>query len=150
MASRRRSLNCVSRLERGLGGNRRCVGLLLSGRAGECGAGSAQHIKSKVAAAFDPFVVLFGQHGADEANDSRAVREDSDDVGAAADLLIETFLRIVGLMRVIVSSAAVTTHSIVAYSTSSRVRNGPARNGLRRPSPEPCSLTQSSKSLLFL
>jgi hypothetical protein len=35
---------------------------------------------------------LFGQHGADEADQGVAVGEDPDDVGAAADLLVEPFL----------------------------------------------------------
>jgi len=39
---------------------------------------------------------LFGEHGADEADQGGAVREDSDNVGAAADLLVEPFLGIVG------------------------------------------------------
>jgi hypothetical protein len=39
--------------------------------------------------------VLFGQHGAHEADQGVAVREDPDDVGAAADLLVEAFLGVV-------------------------------------------------------
>jgi hypothetical protein len=56
---------------------------------GECGSGSAEDIEAEVAAAFDPFVVLFSKHGADQADDGRAVGEDADDVGAAADLFVE-------------------------------------------------------------
>ena len=40
--------------------------------------------------------MLFGQHGADEADQGVAVGEDADDVGAAADLLVEPFLGVVG------------------------------------------------------
>jgi len=35
--------------------------------------------------------VLLGQDGADEADQSGAVGEDADDVGAAADLAVEAF-----------------------------------------------------------
>ena len=60
--------------------------------AGEDGAGSGEGVESEVAAAFDPFVVLLGEHRADQADDGAAVGEDADDVGAAADLLVEPFL----------------------------------------------------------
>lgn len=40
--------------------------------------------------------MLFGQHGSDEADQGVAVGEDTDDVGAPADLLVEPFLGIVG------------------------------------------------------
>ena len=40
-------------------------------------------------AGFGPFVVLFGQHGRNEADQSVAVGEDADDVGAPADFLVE-------------------------------------------------------------
>jgi hypothetical protein len=39
--------------------------------------------------------VLLGQDGADEADRAGAVGEDPDDVGAAADLLVQPFLRVV-------------------------------------------------------
>ena len=39
--------------------------------------------------------MLFGQHGTDEADQSVAVGEDPDDVGAAADLLVEPLLGVV-------------------------------------------------------
>ena len=39
--------------------------------------------------------MLFGQHGTDEADQRVAVGEDPDDVGAAADLLVEPFLGVV-------------------------------------------------------
>ncbi len=48
-----------------------------------------------VAAGDGPLVVLFGEHGADEADDGGAVGEDPDDVGAAAELLVEPFLGVV-------------------------------------------------------
>jgi hypothetical protein len=35
---------------------------------------------------------LFGEHGADETDQRVTVREDADDVGAAADLAVESFL----------------------------------------------------------
>jgi hypothetical protein len=55
-------------------------------------AGAGQHVEGEVAASFDPFVVLFGEHGADEAGDGVAVGEDADDVGAAADLGVESLV----------------------------------------------------------
>ena len=39
--------------------------------------------------------MLFGQHGADEADQGVAVGEDADDVGAAPDLFVESFLGVV-------------------------------------------------------
>jgi len=42
-----------------------------------------------------PLVVLFGEDGADEADDRGAVGEDADDVGAAADLFVEPLERVV-------------------------------------------------------
>ena len=39
--------------------------------------------------------MLFGQDGADEADQRIAVGEDADDVGAPADLLVEPFLGVV-------------------------------------------------------
>jgi len=40
--------------------------------------------------------VLFGEHGADEADEGVTAGEDADDVGAAADLAVEPFLGVVG------------------------------------------------------
>jgi hypothetical protein len=40
--------------------------------------------------------VLFGQDGADQADEGVTAGEDPDDVGAAADLPVESFLRVVG------------------------------------------------------
>ena len=59
------------------------------------GPGPGQQLEAEVAAAFGPPVVLLGQDGADEADQGVAVGEDPDDVGAPADLAIESFLRIV-------------------------------------------------------
>jgi hypothetical protein len=56
------------------------------------GLGFAEDVETEVAARFGPFVVLFGQHGADEADQGGAVGEDADDVGAPPDLLVESFL----------------------------------------------------------
>ena len=39
---------------------------------------------------------MFGEDGADEAEDGVAVGEDADDVGAAADLPVEAFVGVVG------------------------------------------------------
>ena len=53
-------------------------------------------LEAEEAASFGPFVVLLGEDGADEAGDGVAVGEDPDDVGAAADLPVQPFLRVVG------------------------------------------------------
>ena len=71
--------------------------LLGVGGVGDGGdAGAGEDVEAEVAAAFGPFVVLFGQDGADEADQGVAVGEDPDDVGAPADLAVEPFL---GLLR---------------------------------------------------
>ena len=56
---------------------------------GSDGAAAGQDVEAEVAAAFGPFVGLFGQDGADEADDRVAVGEDPHDVGAPADLAIQ-------------------------------------------------------------
>ena len=52
------------------------------------GLGPGENVESEVAAAFGPFVVLFGQYRAHESDDGGPVGEDPDDVGAAADLAV--------------------------------------------------------------
>jgi len=64
-------------------------GLLGGVGGGDGGAGSGEGIEPEVAASLGPLVVLFGEDGADEADQSVAVGEDADDVGAAADLAVE-------------------------------------------------------------
>jgi hypothetical protein len=64
--------------------------------------GLAQDFQADVAAHLGPFVVLFGQDGADEADQGGAVGEDADNVGAAADFPVESFL--VGSARGAVSA----------------------------------------------
>ena len=59
------------------------------------GAGSGEDVEAEVAASFGPFVVLFGEDGADESDQGVAVGEDADDVGAAADFAVEPFLGVV-------------------------------------------------------
>jgi hypothetical protein len=56
----------------------------------------ARTSRPKVAASFDPIVVLLGQDCADEADQGAAVRDDADDVCAASDLPAESFLDGVG------------------------------------------------------
>ena len=48
-----------------------------------------EDFQSHVAAGFGPFVVLLGQHRADQADDRVAAGEDADHVGAAPDLLVQ-------------------------------------------------------------
>jgi hypothetical protein len=57
------------------------------GDGGQAGAG--EDVQAEVAASFGPFVVLLGQHRADEAGHPGPAGEDPDDVGAAADLAVE-------------------------------------------------------------
>src|SRR4051812_40528339 len=68
----------------GSGAERRDVDLLGVGGVGVGGDGSqpaaGEEVEAEVAAAFGPFVVLFGQDGADEAGQGGAVGEDPDDV----------------------------------------------------------------------
>src|SRR3954471_2445165 len=86
---------CVILRGNGSGGQCR-GGVLLFGRGVLICSGFAEEVQAEAAAGFGPFVVLFGQHGADEADECGAVGEDADDVGAAADLLVESFLGVVG------------------------------------------------------
>jgi hypothetical protein len=58
--------------------------------------GAGEDVESEVAAAFGPFVVLFGEDGADKADDRATVGEYADDVGAAADLSVEPLVGVVG------------------------------------------------------
>jgi integrase len=63
------------------------------------GFGSAafgEDVQADVAAHLGPFVVMLGEHGADQANHSGSVGKDADDLGAAADLAVQSFLGIVG------------------------------------------------------
>jgi hypothetical protein len=58
--------------------------------------GLGEYLEAHVSALFGPFVGLFGQDGADRADDRGPVGEDTDHVGAAADFLVQPFLRVVG------------------------------------------------------
>jgi hypothetical protein len=71
----------------GLGGQR-CGGGLLFGWWVLVGSGFAEDVEAEVAPGFGPFVVLFDEDGADEADQGAAVGEDADDVGAPPDLLV--------------------------------------------------------------
>ncbi len=53
---------------------------------------TGEDVQSEVAAAFGPIVMLFGQDRSDEADDRAAVGEDADDVGAPADLAVESLV----------------------------------------------------------
>jgi hypothetical protein len=59
-------------------------------------SGFAQDVQTEVAPRLGPFVVLFCQDGADEANRGIALGEDVDDIGAPPDLLVESLLGGVG------------------------------------------------------
>jgi len=50
-----------------------------------------EELQAHVAAAFGPFVVLFGRDGADEPDEGAAAGEDAEDVGVAAVFLVEAF-----------------------------------------------------------
>ena len=55
------------------------------------GAEFGHGVFGEVVALGGPVVVLFGEHGADEADDRVVVGEDPDHVGAAFDLSVESF-----------------------------------------------------------
>lgn len=59
-------------------------------------AAAGEDLESEVAAAFGPFVGLFGQHRADEADDGGACGEDAYGGGAASDRAVEAFGGVVG------------------------------------------------------
>jgi hypothetical protein len=63
---------------------------VVAGDEGDAGPG--EDVEAEVAAALGPFVVLFGEDGADAPDQGGAVREDADDVGATPDLAIQAFL----------------------------------------------------------
>jgi len=56
-------------------------------------AAGGEYFQSHVAARFGPFVVLLGQHRADQPDDGVAAREDTHHVGPPAYFLIEALLR---------------------------------------------------------
>ena len=58
------------------------------------GVSSAIALDLHVAALEQPLVVLFEQDGADQPGDGGLVREDADDIGAALDLLVQSFQRV--------------------------------------------------------
>jgi hypothetical protein len=66
-----------------------CSDLGFGGDGGQAAAG--EDVEAEIAAAFGPFVGLFGQDRADEADDRLAVRQDPDRVGAAPDLPVQPF-----------------------------------------------------------
>jgi hypothetical protein len=53
------------------------------------GSEAGEDVEAEVAAAFAAFVVSFGQHGADRADEGVAVGGHADDVGAPANLAVE-------------------------------------------------------------
>jgi hypothetical protein len=59
------------------------VGPLLAS-AGVDGLGAGEDVESEVAAAFGPFVVLFGEDRANEPDDRAAVGEEADDVAKSS------------------------------------------------------------------
>src|SRR4051794_31457973 len=71
------------------------VTLLRQPGAREAGDGPAG-FGGEVAARDEPLVILLRQQGAGEADDGLVVGEDADDVGAAADFLVDAFQRVGG------------------------------------------------------
>src|SRR5579872_6860066 len=57
---------------------------------------AGEDFQAHITAGLGPFVVLLSQHRADQADDGVPAGEDADHVGAAADLLVQPFLRVVG------------------------------------------------------
>jgi hypothetical protein len=66
------------------------------GDIGQRPSDGSQHVQAHVAAGFDPFVGLLGQHRADQPDDRGPVGEDAHHVGATADLLVQPLLGVVG------------------------------------------------------
>jgi hypothetical protein len=64
-----------------------------------CFRAGTEYFRSHVAARFGPLVVLLGEHGADQADDRAAVREDAHDVGAPPDLLVQPLAGYLELSR---------------------------------------------------
>ena len=59
-------------------------------------AGCREQVEAEVAAlGRDPFLVLFAEDGSDQSDDGGPVREDGHHIGAAADLAVEPFDRVV-------------------------------------------------------
>lgn len=65
------------------------------GVGGQGESAAAEDFQSEVSAAFGPFIGLLGQDRADEPDDGLSVGEDHYSVGAAPDLAIEPFIRVV-------------------------------------------------------
>jgi hypothetical protein len=61
-------------------------------RAGGLAAGG-EDFEAHIPAGLGPFIVLLGQHRADQADTGVAAGEDARHVGAAADLLVQPLLR---------------------------------------------------------
>jgi len=59
-------------------------------------AGAGEGVEAEVAALLGPLIVLLGEDGSDEADDAVAVREDADDIGAAANLPVQPLGGVVG------------------------------------------------------
>jgi hypothetical protein len=53
-----------------------------------------EDFQAHIPAGLGPFVVLLGQHSADQADDRAAAGEDADHIGAPADLLVQPLLRV--------------------------------------------------------
>ena len=62
----------------------------LLGLGGADGLGFGEGVEADVAAGLGPFVVLFGEDSANEADDHVTVGEYPNDVGAGADLAVES------------------------------------------------------------
>ena len=62
----------------------------------------AQRLHVEIAVGVDPFLVGLDREGTDEAQAARFVGEDPDDVGAALELLIETFEQVGGFEMFVV------------------------------------------------
>ena len=77
----------------GDGGQRHLLvrGVVIGGVVHESELGLGEDFQADVAAQLGPFVVLFGEHGTEEADERVSVGEDADDVGVAADLPVESF-----------------------------------------------------------
>jgi hypothetical protein len=64
-----------------------------------------QRFQAQIAMLELPFIVLFHEHGADEADGRGLVGEDADDIGPAFDLLVQPFEGVGGVQFLAVSTS---------------------------------------------
>jgi len=87
-------------------------------------AGLGGQFEAHVSTLFGPFVGLLGQDRTDEADDRGPVGEDPDDVGAAADLLVEPLLCYLQVWRQVVCGKSVNANRSSRVSSKCDAASG--------------------------